>query len=160
MSYCYIHGIAPVSEGRRVQSTRANGQVVWHAVYDTVFQTETDTMIDGIFRTFAPASESNLPSDTLILVHGKFSMPSNPNKDQPSEFIIESISHKPFVANPEEEGFDSFLPIDTVPVLSLLGNVIGSVVQMGDGARAIDVRVSSYIQNKTVDSIYRYLCAY
>ena len=41
MSYCYFHGILPVTDGRRVQSIRSNGASIWHALYDTMFETES-----------------------------------------------------------------------------------------------------------------------
>ena len=158
MSYCYFHGIVPVSEGRRVQTVRANGTTVWHAIYDSMFVTESaEADINGVFRTFAPASESNIPSDKLVLVHGKLAIPSLANKDSPIEFVIESINHHVFNTNPEDEDFDSFLPENTIPVLCMLGNVTGPVVDMGDGSRAVDVRVSSYVQNKVIESTFRHV---
>ena len=92
----------------------------------------------------------------LYLVHGKFTMPPNANRDLKSEFIIESINHHIFDTNPANEDYDAFLPKDNVPILCMLGNVIGSVVQMDDGSKAFDLRVSNYIQGKTVDCVYRY----
>ena len=155
MSYCYFYGIVPVSEGRRVQSIRANGGTAWHMVYDTMFVTESGNDIDGTLRAFAPASASILQSNTLTIVHGKFTIPPTGKDGKMPEYTIEAISNQPFLADPTREDFDSFLPEDTMPFFSLLGTVVGSVVQMADNGKAIDIRVSSYIQNKIVDCMIR-----
>lgn len=156
MSFCYLHGIAPVSEGRRVQTVRGNGSVVWHVVYDTMFYMESGDDLEGVLRAFSPASESTLPSDTLIIAHAKFAFPFGQDSNNPNDFVLESIHHNAFIADPTDESYDSFLPTDNVPSLTLLGNVVGSVVHLPDGSKAVDVRVSNYIQLKNVDCIYRY----
>ena len=156
MSFAYFHGIISVGDGHKVQTTRANGTVVWHAVYNAGFALEiSDCELDGSFRAFAPASASTIPPNTLVLVHGKFAFPPKNDKTAPSEFILESINHSPFVMDVENDQSDAFLPTDTVPTLNVLGSVVGSAIQMEDGAKAIDVKVSSYIQNKTVECIFR-----
>ena len=156
MSYCYFHGIVPVSAGRRVQTVRGNGSVVWHTVYDSMFYTESREVVDGAFRTFSPASESLLPDDSLLIAYGKFAFPFPiaESKDT-SCFMIDSLHYNLFVLDPTQENYDSFLPVDDVPSVILLGSVVGSTVQMGDGAKAVDVRVSVYIQAKTMDCIIR-----
>ena len=156
MSYCYFFGIVPVSEGHRVQSVRANGGSVWHTVYDTMFVTESGGDVDGTLRAFAPASESILPSHSLTMVYGKFTIPPAGDQGMLPEFVLETISHQPFLANPAEQGFDSFLPTSSVPFMSLLGTVVGSVVHMADNGRAVDLQVSNYIQNRTIECIFRY----
>ena len=156
MSYCYLHGIVPISEGRRVQSTRSNGGTVWHTVYDSTIRTETESEVDGVVRIYAPSSEPVLPSDSLVLIDCKFAMPPNSDKDQPSEFIMDSINCRPFVANPDHENYDAFLPKTTIPCLNMVGTVSGGVVHLGDNGKAIDIRVSSFIHNRIVESFYRY----
>ena len=154
MTYCYFHGIVPVCDGRRLQTIRANGSSVWHAVYDSMFLTQSGSDLLGSVRAFAPASMSNLPSNSLINIHGKFMFPVS--KDSP-EFAIDTLSFDVFVADPSEENYDGFLPSDKVPNVLLLGNVVGAVVQMGDGGKGVDVKVNNFIQNKTVECIYRYV---
>ena len=163
MSFCYFHGILPVTDGRRVQSIRSNGASVWHSLYDTMFQMESGNDLQGVLRIYSPASMSNLPEATLILAHGKFAFPYVPSPgcgtDQPAdqEFFIEPINFTPFTMDPRLDDSDAFLPSDKVPTLHLLGTVVGSLVHFGDGAKGIDVRVSSFVQNRTVDCIYRYV---
>ena len=156
MSYCYFYGIVPVSDGRRVQSIRANGGTTWHMIYDTMFVTESGSDVDGNLRAFAPASSSILQSSSLTIVQGKFTIPPVGKEGKMPEFTIEAIGHQPFLADPTKDDFDSFLPEDTLPFFSVLGTVVGSVVQMDDSGRAVDIRVSSYVQNKTVDCMIRY----
>ena len=164
MSYCYFHGIIPVSAGRRVQTVRGNGSVVWHTVYDSMFYTESREVVDGVFRTFSPASESLLPDNSLLIANGKFAFPFLfDGSDDTSSFMIDSMHFNLFVLDTAQENYDSFLPVDDVPSITLLGNVIGSMVQMGDGAKAVDVRVNVYISGKMMDCIIRcvlFLLAY
>ena len=122
-----------------------------------MFYTEHGTEITGIIRTFSPASMSTLPSDLLVLVHGKFAFTSThgTGKDEVSDCIVEPISYAPFTMDLESEHCDSFLPIDMVPALHFLGTVVGSVIHFNDGAKGIDVRVNNYIQSRMVDSTYR-----
>ena len=155
MSYCYIHGIVPVCDGKKVQTQRPNTSPVWHAVYDTMFFTESGREVQGLFRTFSPASASTLPSNILVEIHGKFSMPPNSDGTAPSEFLIEPLNHEAFTMDPTEEKCDAFLPSNTVPTIEFCGIVCGSIVQLNDGGKAVDVRVSNYMQSKVIDSIYR-----
>ena len=155
MSYAYFHGVIPVSDGRRVQTIRGNGSVVWHTVYDSMFLTESRDEVDGLFRAFSPASESILITNSLLFVHGKFALPCGLDGVKPSDFLIESIHHNVFAVDPTQDGYDSFLPVDNVPSVSLLGNVVGGVIHMGDNAKAVDIRVGSYIHGRNIDCIYR-----
>ena len=157
MSFCYFHGILPVSEGRRVQSVRTNGSTVWHAMYDTLVMMEAGSELDGVFRAFSPASVSLMPSDTLIIANGKFSFPSTTEirNNKPVEFIIEPTNFVPFTMDLSLDGSDSFLPLDDVPSLNLLGSVVGAVVHFNDGGKGVDVRVSNFIQGTNLDSVYR-----
>lgn len=154
MSFCYFHGIMPVSDGRKVQTVRGNGSIAWHVVYDTICVLDTGSDIEGGLRAYCPPSASIIPSDTLVMVHGKFATMPSPERKEPMQFMVDSIKCVPFSADPKVEGFDSFLPEDSNPVISLLGTVVGSLVHLDDG-KAVDVKVSTYIQNKNVDSIYR-----
>lgn len=162
MSFCYLHGVIPVSDIQRVQTVRSNGSVVWHAVYETMFTTESREEIDGSFRTFSPASDSNFPDNSLLIVHGKFALPFLPAIPQHprSCFLIESIHHSSFTMDTSKEDCDSFLPSDNVPSLSLLGNVVGRIVEMGDGAKGVDVRVGIYIHGKSVDCLFRFVLCF
>ena len=159
MSFCYFHGIVPVSEGHRVQTVRSNGGTVWHTIYDTTIPTETDGDVDGIIRVYVPSNEPPLSSDSLVIINGKFAMPLNPDTTKRTEFIMESINYYVFKADPSQPDYDSFLPSNNVPSLNLIGNVVGSVVHMGDNGKAVDVKVSNYVQNRTIESIYRYAVA-
>lgn len=148
-----------------MQTIRANGSIAWHAIYDSMILMERSGRassdnddngdLSGVLRTFSPASESNFPPDSLINVHGKFALPPNSDKKVTPEFIIESINHSVFSGNPGDDTYDSFLPLDNTPTIVLLGSVIGGLILMDDGAKAVDVRVSNFIQNKTLDCIYR-----
>ena len=155
MSFCYFHGIVPLCNGKRVQVSRPNNSIVWHAVYDTMVVTEENKDLQGSFRAFSPASASTLPSNTLITVSGKFCMPPKVDSSSSLEFIIEPLNYVPFAMDPTVEDSDSFLPSDTVPTLVFLGTVFGSIIHLSDGAKAVDVRVGNYMQSRTIDSIYR-----
>ena len=120
MSFCYFYGIVPVSEGRRVQTTRSNGGSVWHTVYDSTICTETKGEMDGVIRTYAPASESVLGSDSLVITCAKFAVPVNSSATHPTEFIVDSLHCYAFNADPSKNDYDSFLPANSVPTLSLL----------------------------------------
>ena len=137
---------------------RSNGSVVWHSVYETMFFTESRDELEGSFRTFSPASESILPNNSLIIVNGKFAHPFVSDGDSKSLnfFLIESIHHSPFTMDTRLDDCDSFLPADDVPSISLLGNVVGSVIQMADGGKAVNVRVGVYIHGRNVDCFIRY----
>lgn len=153
MSFSYIHCILPVSDGRRVRTVRSNGTSVWHALYDTTIYTETKTAISGTFRIFAPASMSNLSSNSLVIVHGKIAFPVG--SDDCDKFIIDGLRMEPFVADPDEDGYDSFLPTESIPFIHILGQVSGTVIHLGDGGRAVDIKVGVYIQNQTVNCMFR-----
>lgn len=155
MSYCYFHGIMPVCDGQKVQTVRGNGTVAWHVLYDSIFYLETGIDLEGKLRSYSPPSSSILPNDKLIMVHGKFAVFSNHENGTPLSFIVDTIRSVPFDADPVIAGFDSFLPEDNVPYLSLLGVVVGSLVQMAEDGKAIDVKVSSFVQNKSIESTYR-----
>ena len=152
MSFCYFHGIVPVCDGRRVQTVRANGSSVWHTIYDSMLLTETGSDVSGTVRAFAPASMSNLPSDSLIIVHGKFMFPI---ASDTAEFGIDTLNFDAFIADPSVDNYDSFLPVNKVSTLTLLGNVVGSMIQMNDGSKGVDVKVSSYMRGKTVEGTFR-----
>ena len=134
---------------------RPNNSVVWNAVYDTMLVTEEGNDLQGSFRTFSPASASTLPSDTLIIVSGKFYMPLNHESIIPPEFILEPLNFDNFSMDPTVEESDSFLPSKTTPTLMFLGTVFGAIIHMSDGGKAVDIRVNNYIQSKVMESIYR-----
>ena len=71
------------------------------------------------------------------------------------EFAIETMNSSVFVADPSVEGYDEFLPLDKVRTSHLLGSMIGAVVHMYDGGKAIDVQVSNYMQGRTLECVYR-----
>ena len=50
MSFAYFHGIVSVDQGHKVQTVRANGSVIWHAVYTAGFALEdSQCKLDGTF---------------------------------------------------------------------------------------------------------------
>lgn len=78
-----------------------------------------------------------------------------PNNATAPEFNIEPLNFDIFTMDPAADNSEAFLPIDTVPTLQFLGTVCGALVHLDDGGKAVDVKVSNYMQSKIVDSIYR-----
>lgn len=133
---------------------RANGTSVWHALYDTTFETESGMSVSGVIRIFSPSSMTLLPDESLVTVDGKIIFPTG-NADAEDGFVLDAIRMSAFSANPLEEDSDSFLPADTTPCLHILGHVVGNAVSADDGEKFVDVKAGCYIQNKIMECIYR-----
>ena len=85
----------------------------------------------------------------------KFAIPSGTIRKEPLRYMIEAINIAKFKVDPAVDNYDSFLPDDATPCISLLGVVVGSLIHMGDDGKGVDVKVSSFVHNKNVDSTFR-----